>query len=166
MLGQLGAIYDLLGSPTDKTWPDVTKLPDSGKLNFASRNPQPIETQIPRVLESPGLLQVLDNLLVLDPTRRYGAKQVLGHEWLSSQTNIIEIDRSLIRAELIPDCLREPVLLSQPDTNLTVASKQALCVATTSRNFLSTIQQWNENSSAEPSLAQRFHQLCPALRSA
>ena len=166
VLGQLGAIYDLLGSPTDNTWPGVKKLPDFGKLTFTNRNPRPIEAQIPRVLESPGLLQVLGNLLVLDPTRRYGAKQVLGHTWLRSPTNNIEIDRSSMRAELIPDCLREPVLLSQPDLDLTVASKQALSVATTSRNLLSSIQEWNENSSTELSLAQRCHQLCPALRSA
>ena len=68
-----------------------------------------------------------------------------------------------MREELIPGCLQEKILLSQPDKDLSVASKIALDTAAASRSFLSTIHHWMDNSASEPLLEQRCNQLCPAL---
>jgi serine/threonine protein kinase len=41
VLDQLSLIFDLLGTPTDTSWPSCKSLPDYGKLTFKSKMPQP-----------------------------------------------------------------------------------------------------------------------------
>lgn len=164
VLGQLMAIYDLLGSPNDRSWPGASALPDYGKLKFTEKDPKPLETRLPRALESPGLLSLLQNLIVLDHSRRYTAEEVLNSEWCLAATTHSVIDRLSMRTELIPPSLQETLLLSQPTNNdLSVASKQALDTAVSHRSFLSSIYEWKEVPASTPSINHRCFQLCSEL---
>lgn len=167
VLGQLAAIFELLGSPDESTWPDVRHLPDFGKLHFDEKPRQPLETVIPRAKESPYLLHLLENLIVLDPSKRYSTQQALEDGWFKTLTNK-PIDRKAMQTELIPISLQESILLSNPERDLSVASKKALDMATLKRTFLAGLHQWPDSQSAESkdqSVEKRCRQLCPNLAS-
>jgi serine/threonine protein kinase len=139
VIDQLAIEFDLLGTPTDSSWPDAKDLPDYGKLNFATKTPKSWEESLPRVMECPHLPELLKQLVALDPKQRLTSRQALDHEWLSMKPNMATYYR--LREELIPRQLKEPVLLSSKD--LTIASRQALKLASARRSFLSTdIVEW------------------------
>ena len=164
-LGQLAAIFGVLGTPNQTNWPRVSELPDYGKLNYAPKTKKPFELLLPRATESPFLLDLFQQLIVLDPQRRLSAERVLCHRWLDALPK--PASREILQEELIPSHIREMILLSNPNMDLTVASKQAIDQAKTRRGFLSSLHQWRGNQQAKASSGTALHdrcsQLCPAL---
>lgn len=138
VLDQLGRIFALLGTPTDTHWPEARRLPDYGKVNFHPKQPQSLALAMPRLVEEPALLDLLNNMICLDPAKRVTATAALRHEWFET-SEPPAATHQVIANQVIPDDLKEPkVLFSFPeanDTTLTVARNQALKIASVRRSF-------------------------------
>lgn len=79
-IDQLFRIFRTLGTPDESSWPGVTSLPDF-KSKFPRWPKQPLERVI-QELDQNGL-EVLELMLVYDPTQRISAKQILTHPYFS-----------------------------------------------------------------------------------
>jgi negative regulator of PHO system len=146
LLDQLSLVFDLLGTPTDATWPGAKDMPDYGKLKFTTRpSPQSwATTALPRVVECPELPDLLSKLVTLDPQKRISSRQALDHEWTMAghcqPHNGGADDRRGLLKDLVPIQLVELPLLSPKD--VTMATRQALKLASTRRSFLPSLASW------------------------
>ena len=91
VIDQLTLVYGHLGTPDETIWPSVQNLPDYGKLDFGSKPAKKFVDFLPRACESQGLVDLLSNLIVLNPEKRCTSKQGDQHRlwsWtkLSSRT--------------------------------------------------------------------------------
>ena len=134
VLDQLSLVFELLGTPTESSFPTAKNLPDYGKLNFTPKSPKPWVEIVPRVLECLNLPEFLSQLVALDPQRRLTSQQALDHKWLVSKPQLARYRQ--LRNELIPPKLREPLLLAPED--ISVASRLAIKLAAKRRTFLNT----------------------------
>ncbi|KAA8572494.1 hypothetical protein EYC84_003112 [Monilinia fructicola] len=81
---QLSKIFELLGLPTEATWPSFKRLPNARSLRLP-KNPNPatqgsvLRSKFP-FLTSAGS-SLLSSLLSLDPAKRPSAPEVLEHEY-------------------------------------------------------------------------------------
>lgn len=79
-IDQIYKIFKLLGTPTDDTWPGVSKLPD-----YKSMFPQWSETWNETFKDcDPTLTDLTRNILQMDPKKRYTCYQSLNHPAFSS----------------------------------------------------------------------------------
>lgn len=162
LLGQLAIVFEVLGTPDEADWPGARHLPDYGKLPFETKTKKPLEMLLPRALESSFLLDFFYNLIVMNPSKRISAANALVHKWFTFPP--FPASRMVMQQELIPNELRERILLSNPDRDLTVASKQALDQAAERRTFLAAARLWTDYAKHEQvSLQQRCFNLNPAL---
>lgn len=82
VLDQLGLIFNLLGTPSETSWPNARNLPDFHKARFQHVNPIPLHDAIPRLKDDPLLLDILQNgMLLLDPDKRLSSIECLKHPW-------------------------------------------------------------------------------------
>lgn len=86
-LDQLDKIFQLLGAPTEESWPGFTELPHAKTLSFKGHTKSKLREEIPSnsfsgktYLNSTGF-DLLANMLSCDPTKRITAKQALDHNW-------------------------------------------------------------------------------------
>lgn len=79
---QLELIFRVLGTPTEQTWPDWDRLPLSHMVQHHGHAPR--LRQSLRHL-SPHALDLIDQLLKLDPKQRPTAAQALDHDWFWSR---------------------------------------------------------------------------------
>jgi cyclin-dependent kinase len=70
---QLDAIFRLLGTPNESTFPGISELPDWKDSFPAYRAPESLQSLVPR-LEQQGVL-LLQSMLVYDPTQRITAQE-------------------------------------------------------------------------------------------
>ena len=156
VIDQVSQIFEGLGTPTDVTWPTVSKLPDYGKFTFLPRTPKTWEELAPRVVECGSTFtNFVSNCVVLDPHQRLTSSQALNHEWLFKKLSSLPLSdadaaarttcRSELRKALIPSQLEEPILIAP--TNQTIASKVALEIASTRRDFLRNCIKQNDEVS-------------------
>ncbi|KAI1719084.1 protein kinase domain-containing protein [Ditylenchus destructor] len=86
-IDQIACVFQVLGTPTDNTWPEWEQLPDSGKLVFDSIEPVQDWTTVVDVAqcgdESSECLSLLRSVLRLDPTKRASAEMCLQSDFLS-----------------------------------------------------------------------------------
>ncbi|KAL7712949.1 Cyclin-dependent kinase C-2 [Entamoeba marina] len=78
---QLIAIFSLCGSPNEKNWPNYTSLPYFQyfkEFDYAERVIKNFYSEI-----DADLLDLVDNLLTLDPNKRMNTKDALAHRWFS-----------------------------------------------------------------------------------
>jgi len=89
-LDQLQRIFGLLGSPNEKIWPGLAKLPNVSKIQFPKQPYNKLRDKFPAPSalreEQAGALtdagyDLLARLLTLDPARRITAKEALEHDW-------------------------------------------------------------------------------------
>ena len=75
-IDQIFKIFQMYGTPTEKTWPGITKLPDF-KLTFPQFKGKGIATYNKNL--DPIGLDLLDKMIQLDPCKRISAKAALNH---------------------------------------------------------------------------------------
>ncbi|KAJ3330780.1 Cyclin-dependent kinase 11B [Kappamyces sp. JEL0680] len=74
---QLSMIFQLLGTPSDKTWPGFSLLPNAKTVNFTKQPHNNIRKRFP-FLSANGIA-LLDSLLCYDPEQRISAAEALDH---------------------------------------------------------------------------------------
>ncbi|GAT27267.1 serine/threonine-protein kinase Pef1 [Aspergillus luchuensis] len=75
---QLLKIFDIMGTPTELTWPGVSQLPEY-RNDFPSRSPQSLQQIIPSL--DPVGVDLLERMLQLRPEARISATEALNHPW-------------------------------------------------------------------------------------
>ena len=66
----------MYGTPTEKTWPGITKLPDF-KLSFPQFKGKGLGSYCPNLDETG--LDLLSKMVVYDPCKRISAKSAMNH---------------------------------------------------------------------------------------
>ena len=81
---QLKKIWQILGTPTPDTWPQIVDFPDYGKHSYSPRYPpQDLLRLIPGFKASSEALDLCQNLLRYKPNKRIGTKESLAHAFFS-----------------------------------------------------------------------------------
>ena len=75
-IDQIFKIFQMYGTPTEKTWPGITKLPEF-KLNFPQFKGKGIQSYN-TLIDHVGV-DLLEKMIQLDPCKRISAKQALNH---------------------------------------------------------------------------------------
>lgn len=78
-IDQLGKIFHVLGTPTEEQWPGVTTLPNY--IEFTANSPMPLSNLFSAAQDD--ALDLLTNLLVLNPLKRLTAAQALAHPYFT-----------------------------------------------------------------------------------
>lgn len=102
VLDQLSKIMDVLGTPTDDSWPKARMLPDYHKVKFDCRDGVGLRKVVPCLDGSDGcggsstssdgvgkfqLTNLVESLVVMDPEKRLTAAQCLAHPWMTHWGN-------------------------------------------------------------------------------
>ena len=77
-IDQIFKIFQMYGTPTEKTWPGITKLPEF-KLTFPQFKGKGINTYCSN-LDNNGI-DLLSKMIVYDPCKRISAKAALNHPY-------------------------------------------------------------------------------------
>jgi len=80
-IDELFRIFRVLGTPTEETWPSVSKLPDY-KPTFPCWAQQPLAKLVPTL--DPLGLDLLDKMLQYEPSKRISAKAALSHPYFDN----------------------------------------------------------------------------------
>ncbi|XP_064605348.1 cyclin-dependent kinase 20-like [Liolophura sinensis] len=80
---QLCCVLRVLGTPSEKTWPGITDLPDYNKITFPETPPIPFEEILPDA--SAEALDLLKKFLVYPSTDRISAKAALLHPYFFTE---------------------------------------------------------------------------------
>mmetsp|Transcript_777 Transcript_777/g.821 ORF Transcript_777/g.821 Transcript_777/m.821 type:complete len:464 (-) Transcript_777:2156-3547(-) len=162
VIDQLSLIFDSLGTPDERTWPSVRRLPDYRKLNFGTKSPKQWETILPKATEISMLIDLVSKQLKLNPIQRLTARQAIDHDWLKE--NVTDeaavaggvANHRELRDELIqPSTLQIPPLLFPHDRKL--VEKLALGVVEARRSILSSSKQKNHCWHGPSSTALKSH---------
>jgi cell division cycle 2-like len=90
----LSMIFKLLGSPTNSSWPEYSKLPLAKTLSLPSPQPPQFRQKFP-YLTAAGI-DLLISLLTYDPARRITAEEALQHPYFRLVLSSVCFHRSLI----------------------------------------------------------------------
>ncbi|KAF2362544.1 Protein kinase-like domain, partial [Trinorchestia longiramus] len=79
-INQLFVVLQVLGTPSEATWPGLCQLPDYKKITFPEAKPVPLEKVLPDA--TPIALDLLKRMLIYHSARRLSAQKALQHEYL------------------------------------------------------------------------------------
>jgi cyclin-dependent kinase 12/13 len=85
---QLDKIFKLIGTPTDEIWPDAKLLPWYKSFKPTKQYKSRLREKYKHVGEN--ALELLDNLLSLDPKKRYSASDALESKYFKAETRICD----------------------------------------------------------------------------
>lgn len=148
VLDQLGRIFNILGTPTNDTWPGVNELPDWNKVQFDSMTGSGIQEKVVEKDVWNNVGDLISKVLSLDPLKRPSAKQCLSHQWLQlDDTSRMKSHQSVVD-ELIPSILHitNPIYFSPTTSNeikctpQDYAKQYASNLASTRRSFPQSIE--------------------------
>ncbi|KAK6527822.1 hypothetical protein TWF694_004800 [Orbilia ellipsospora] len=74
------SIFEYLGTPTLKSWPEAKDLPDFGKMLFNEFPVRPWESLLPNA--GPAAVDLVKNMVTYSQHQRFSADQVLKHLYL------------------------------------------------------------------------------------
>jgi len=84
-IDELYRIFRVLGTPTEKTWPGVSELPD-WKPSFPKWAAEPLKKLVPQL--DPLGLDLLAKMLAYEPSKRISARAALRHPWFDDVSNL------------------------------------------------------------------------------
>lgn len=77
---QLSKIFKIRGTPNADEWPNVTKLPGyKSDFTVQDKDKEDLSNYVPGL--SPDGLDLLEQMLQLDPNKRYSAREALKHRY-------------------------------------------------------------------------------------
>lgn len=79
-LEHLDAVFRVLGTPTDESWPGWKTLPVAAQVQFPKYAGVRLADVLPKNISEAGL-DLLRQMLTLDPNKRITATRALKHEW-------------------------------------------------------------------------------------
>ena len=79
-IDQLQLIFQIMGTPTQKIWPDLVKLPVMKQCKFETHKFNFLRKKCPKSLTRQGFY-MLNKLLVYDPKRRVTAEEAGASQW-------------------------------------------------------------------------------------
>lgn len=77
----IGRISEILGSPSEETWPGISQMPDFGKLLFKERPRVDMREKFPSW--SNEALDLFEKFVIYEPAKRISAREALHHPWFS-----------------------------------------------------------------------------------
>jgi hypothetical protein len=86
-IGMLEKIFKLFGTPTEETWKGVSTFPDMNDIEFTIWPSKSVRTVLPR-LEDDDAIDFLEQLLILDPSKRMTADEAKTHPFLTKKITV------------------------------------------------------------------------------
>lgn len=106
IIDQIGRIFQVLGTPTEDNWPGVKLLPDWGKVSFEATDGSGLDDKIGRS-DTVDEMDLLHEMLVLDPLQRSSARKCIGHKLFASFIgSCIGPNRTDVCKSLLPPVLQ------------------------------------------------------------
>lgn len=99
-IDQLFRIFRQLGTPTEETWPGVTGLADY-KQSFPKWPAQPLTKTVKELRADPLALDLLQKMLVYEPSKRISAREALKHPYFDEVNAIAAQQKAMqLKAEV------------------------------------------------------------------
>ena len=99
-IDQLFRIFRQLGTPTEETWPGVTALADY-KQSFPKWPAQPLTKTVKELRADPLALDLLQKMLVYEPSKRISAREALKHPYFDEVNAIAAQQKAMqLKAEV------------------------------------------------------------------
>jgi serine/threonine protein kinase len=81
---QLDCIFQVMGTPTEATWPGLSDLPEYKHYSpdWETHSPQPLGERLPQI--DPDGINLLSRTLQMRPEQRISAAEALAHPWFDA----------------------------------------------------------------------------------